>query len=164
MSHRSLVSLNCFQQPMFQLVLYSLVSKLKLLKQSRFQLRDDRTVSALANGLDLHSLQSTIRGRQTGNRYIGSHASQSLLSAMDSMSCGLPHSNEAAKVARKQGKSMQHTFSTPSLFLTATFDDENSLLMQVMSSNQIDLNWNPSSMSDSELKAVAVKRKDLQIS
>jgi Helitron helicase-like domain at N-terminus len=164
MLHLSLVSQNCFQQPMFQLVLYSLVLKLKLLKQSRFQLCDNRTVSALANGLDLNSLQSTIRGRQTGNRYAGSHASQLLLSAVDSMSCGLPHSNEAAKVARKQGQSMQHTFGTPSLFLpTVTFDDENSLLMQVMSSNQIDLNLNPSSMSDSELEAVAVKRKDLQL-
>jgi hypothetical protein len=74
-SHLSLVSQNCFQLPMFQLVLYSLVSKLKLLRRSKFQLRDERTVSALANGLDLNSLRSTIRGRQTGNRFAGSHAS-----------------------------------------------------------------------------------------
>jgi Helitron helicase-like domain at N-terminus len=163
MSHLSLVCQNCFQQPLFQLVLYSFVSKLKLLRQSRFQLRDERTVSALANGLDLNSLRSTIRGRQTGNRYAGTHASQLLLSAVDSMSRGLPHSNEAAKLVRKQGQSMQHTFGTPSLFLTATFDDENSLMMQVMSGDHIDLNLNPSSMCDSELKDADVKRKDLRL-
>ncbi len=74
-------------------------------------------MSALANGLDANDLQSTIRGRETGDRFAGTVASRALLDAVDGMSRAIPHSNEAAAAARCTGESMQHIFGVPSVFL-----------------------------------------------
>jgi hypothetical protein len=116
MGHLTLVSQKCFQYPMFQLIAYSLSSKLRLLRKSRFQVRDKMTASALANGLDFESVRATIHGRQAGNWHAGSVASRTLLSSVDSMSRALPHSNESAKQARSQGEAMQHVLSVLQAF------------------------------------------------
>jgi hypothetical protein len=55
------------------------------------------------------------------------------LDSVDGMSRALPHSNEAAKSARSVGESMQHELGVTIVFLTVTFDDENSLAMQTLS-------------------------------
>jgi hypothetical protein len=58
---------------------------------------------------------------------------------------------------------MQHVLGTPSLFLTVTFDDENSLLMQVMSGDLIDDDSNIADLSESDLAKRALKRKELRL-
>jgi hypothetical protein len=74
----------------------------------------------------LANIRTAVRARQAGDRFRGTLASQSLFNAVDGMSHGLPHTNEAAKAARANGEAMQHRFGIPSLFLTVTFDNENS--------------------------------------
>jgi Helitron helicase-like domain at N-terminus len=71
--------------------------------------------------------------------------------------------NQAAKKARAIGKSMQHHFGIPSVFLTVTFDDENSLLMQVMSGCTIDNYTDIQDLSDVELAERASRRKELRL-
>jgi hypothetical protein len=163
MGHLTLLSQPVFQYPMFQLIVYSLTSKLRLLRRSRLQVRDERTASALANGLDLNALRNSIRGRQSGNRYAGTVASRAILASVESMSRALPHSNESATKARSTGESMQHVLGIPSLFLTVTFDDENSLLMQVLSGETIDDVRDVKTLSDAELAERAVQRKELRL-
>jgi hypothetical protein len=163
MGHLTLVLQRCFQFPMFQLIAYSLSSKLRFLQKSCFQLRDELTVNALATGLDLAPVWSSISGRQSGNRFAGSVASCALLNSVDSMSCALPHSNEAAKVARSHGEAMQHVLGTPSIFLTVCFDDQNSFLMQIMSGHLIDEDVNISDLADADLANCAVERKQLRL-
>jgi hypothetical protein len=68
LSHLTLLLQPVFQYPMFQLVVYSLTSKLRLLRRSRFQLRDAQSVTALANGLDSGDIRTAARARQAGDR------------------------------------------------------------------------------------------------
>lgn len=163
LAHLTRLSQPVFQVPMFQLIVYSLSCKLRLLRKSRLQLRSERTVSAIANDLTANDVRSAARGRQAGDRSAGTVASRALLDGVDGMSRALPHSNEAAKQARSTGESMQHVFGIPSLFLTVTFDDENSLLMQVMSATSIDDDRPIETVTDAELADRAVLRKELRL-
>ena len=163
LSHLTKLSDPTFQLPMFQLVVYSLCSKLRLLRKSRLQLRSEKTVEALANGLTANDVRSTARGRQVGDRTAGTVASRALLDGVDGMSRGVAHSNEAAKQARSNSESMQHLFGIPSVFLTVTFDDENSLLVQVLSGEDIDDDRDVKDVPDSELAERALLRKELRL-
>jgi Helitron helicase-like domain at N-terminus len=82
---------------------------------------------------------------------------------VDGMSRALPHSNEAAKSARSKGESMQHQFGIPSVFLTVTFDDENSLVIQVLSGVTIDNDNDMNDLTDDELSNRALQRKDFRL-
>ena len=92
----------------------------------------------LAENLSEQDVISCINGRWLKNRNAGTNASRKLLDAVDATARALPHTNEASRRARGFGESMQHHFGMSSVFLTVTFDDENSFLMQVMSNEQID--------------------------
>ena len=163
LGHLSLISQAVFQYPMFQLVTYSLVSKLRLLRRSRFQLRDEQSASALASGVLAADVRRTARARQAGDRTAGTVASRTLLDGVDGLSRGLPHTNEAASAGRARGESMQHLFGIPTVFLTVTFDDENSLLMQVLSGFQIDGDEHICDLSDEQLGNRATLRKELRL-
>jgi hypothetical protein len=153
-----------FQSSMFQLVLYSMRSKLRLLRRSRLHLRNEHTVSALAAGLDITSLQSTIRARLAGNRSGGTYAGRTLLDSVDSMTRSLAHTNEAAKSARATGEAMQHHFGTPSLFLTVTPDAQNCFVMQVLSGDIVDDDTSIRTLSEENVNDRARRRKELRLS
>ena len=164
MAHLSRLAQPIFQLPLFTLIIYSLTSKLRLLKRSRLQLRSPATIDALANGLLAKDVTQTIQSRRTtGSGSSGSVASRALLNAVDCMSAAVPQSNEAAKKARRIGESMQHHFGMPSLFLTMSFDDENSLLMQTLSNEKIDDEKYVIDLPDEELAKRGEERKKLRI-
>jgi hypothetical protein len=142
-----------FQEPMFKLIAYSMCCKIKLLRSSRLQLKGKQTASTLANGLTSDDLATAVRGRSVGNQYAGSKASQTLLNAVDACSQSLPHTNETLKRARSTGESMQHHFGVPSFFMTATFDNKNSLLVQILHGTEIDMDVNLSELTDNDLAA-----------
>jgi hypothetical protein len=54
---------------------------------------------ALANSLHATDVTSAIRARAAGDRSSGTVAAKALLNAVDGISKGLPHTNEAAKAA-----------------------------------------------------------------
>jgi hypothetical protein len=70
----------------------------------------------------------------------------------------LPHTDEAAKVARANSEAMYHEFGTGSIFLTATFDDNNSFLLQVLCDEEIDDDTPIEDLSDDDLSKRVKKR------
>jgi hypothetical protein len=111
----------------------------------------------------LDDLATAVRGRSVGNRYAGSKASQTLLNAINACSQSLPHTNKTSKRARSTGESMQHHFGIPSFFMTATFDDENSLLVQILHGTEIDTDVSLSELTDNDLAARCSQRRELRI-
>jgi len=163
LQHLSRISQPVFQEPMFQLVMYSLISKHRLLKRSKLQLRGKKTASEIANGINAFDVSSAIRGRRAGNRNAGTKASKKLLNAVDACSQALPHTNEAAKNARATAETIQHHFGIGSVFLTVSFDDENSFLLQVLSREEVDDDTPVEHLSDDELAKRAARRRELRL-
>ena len=91
------------------------------------------------------------------------HASRCLLDAMDATARSLPHTNEASRKARGVGESMMHHFGMSSVFITVTFDDENSFLMQIMSGRTIDDDTPVNELSDQDVCNCAEGRRELRI-
>ena len=148
LQHLSKLSQPCFQTNFFQLVLYSLASKTWLLHSSRLSLRGKTDAKNLAENLTLKDVKSCINGRRLGNRGAGTNASKALLNAVDATSRSLPHTDAATRRERGNMEAMQHHMGMASLFVTATFDDENSFLMQVMLNDVIDDDVPVDSLSD----------------
>ena len=61
----------------------------------------------------------------------GALGGRRFLDAVDAIAQAVPHTNEAAKRARRDGEAHQHHFGMASYFLTVTPDDDNSFLVQV---------------------------------
>ena len=163
LDHMSRRSQPEFQTPMFQLIMYSLISKYRLLKSSRLQLRGKTDAKNLAEGLNSGDVISAINGRRMRNRYAGTDVSRKFLAAVDASGKALPHTNESAKAARGMGESMQHHFGMSSVFLTVTFDDENSLIIQAYSGVKVDDDEDVNSLSDEELSRRASRRRELRL-
>jgi hypothetical protein len=163
LEHLSRLAQPVFQEPMFQLISFTMISKLKLLKRARLQVRGDLTADALANGLDSGDLSSAIRGRRAGDRNAGTAASRTLLRAVDACGDALPHTNEAAKKARRTAESLQHHFGIGSVWLTVTFDDENSLIMQVLNGIEIDDDTPTVLLSNEDLSKRRDARRELRL-
>ena len=161
--HLNRLSFMEFQEPMFQLICYSMICKLKLIRRSRLQLRGKQTANSLANGLTAQDLSATTRAHAVGNRHGGTAASRKLLSAVDACSQALPHTNQASKSARSTNEAMQHHFGIPSIFFTVTFDDENSLLMQILHGTEIDTDDDLKNISDDECANRLIKRRELRL-
>jgi hypothetical protein len=85
------------------------------------------------------------------------------LKAVDACTVALPHTNKASKHARSHGDAMQHHLGRGrgSVFITNTFDDENSLLMQVLHGEEINTDVNLKTISDEELATRSSKQKEL---
>jgi Helitron helicase-like domain at N-terminus len=86
------------------------------------------------------------------------------LCAMDAIARAVPHTNEAAKRARRDGEAHQHHFGTASYFLTpVTPDDDNSFRVQVYSQLTIDDDQQIAMLSDEQLMARAKQRTQLRL-
>ena len=133
LAHLSRLGKPEFQTPMIQLISHSMISRACLLKMSRLQVKGEKTAKDLAEGLNYEDLHDTIQQRQNGNQFGGTRVSRKLLDSVEACSRALPHTNEFAKSARSTSQSMQHYLGSGSIFLTVTFDDDNSLPMQVLS-------------------------------
>ena len=118
----------CFQSSLFQLIMHSLLSRFRLLKTSRLQMKGKTDAHNLAEGLTAKDVTNCATGRKMRNWHAGTAASRKLLDAVDSTSKSLPHTNDATKHSRGNSEAMQHHFGMASVWLTVTFDDENSVL------------------------------------
>ena len=132
------------------------------MKRSRLKLKTPADAESIASGLSPQDLHATIKQRRQGNRFGGTKGSRKLLDAVDACAQGLPHTNEASKKARAEGEAMQHHFGSGSLFLTVTFDDENSLLMQTMAGDVIDDDTPIQQLSANDLAQRSKKRQEQQ--
>ena len=121
---------------------------------------DARTSS---EGLNSGDVVSAINGRRMRNRHGGTDVTRKFLNAVDASRKALPHTNEAAKAARGLGEAMQHHFGMSSVFLTVTFDDENSVIMIAFSERNIDDDMPVNAMSDAELSRRAKLRRETRL-
>lgn len=163
LQHLSLLSLPEFHAPLFQLVMYSLISKFRLLRMSRLQLRNPMDAKAFAEGINARDVSSAIQGRRSGNFNAGTRISRKLLESVDACTKELPHTDEASKKARSIGEAMQHHFGMASIFLTVVFDDHNSFLMQVLSGINVDDGVDVDTLTDDELSERAKERKSIRV-
>ena len=162
LKHLSLKSQREFQTPLFQLVSYSMLSRSRLLRSANLQLKRKVDAKQLAKRFDAQDLSKAIKARRCRKKW-GKKISQDLLDAVDATARDLPHTNEASKKVRSSMEAMHHHFGMGSVFLTVTFDDENSLLMQILSDIRVDNNEEVDDLSDEELKKRAKKRSSLRI-
>lgn len=158
LDHLSRKSDPLFQTSLLQLILYSMKNKARLLRSSGLQLKHKIDAQALAEGFDATDFSKACKGRREGKRK-GGKISNTLLDAVDATARDLPHSDKAAKLARSSMESMFHHLGMGSVFLTVTFDDENSLLLQVMTGVRLDKEENIDDLSDEELSKRAEKRR-----
>ena len=86
-----------------------------------------------------------------------------VLSAIDSVTNTIPHSNEAAKKARRNGETLQHHFGTASYFLTINPDDETSYIVQIYSQRIIDDNISAIFQEDEDILERSQNRQQLRI-
>ena len=163
MKHLSLVSQRCCQTQMFQLILYSQISKWRLLKSSRLKLKAERTVDAIANSLNPADLSDAINNRRRGDRFGGTFASNAFLRQVDATASSLPHTDASAKKARTKLEAMVHELGIPDVFLTVNFDDECSFLLQVLVNEEIDDDTPVEDLSDAECAERAIKRREIRI-
>ena len=134
----------------------------RLLRGSSLQLRGEQVAKNLVNGLNINDLKNAAYHRQHGNRFHGTASSRKLFDSIDATSKVLPHTNEATGQARNNAFAMHHWFSIGSWFITVTFDDDNSLLMQILSGQEIDDNTPVEDVPDQELTSRANQRTALR--
>ena len=101
--------------------------------------------------------------RRNGIRNAGSRVSRKILDACDATGHALPQSNEAAGVARYNGEAMQHHFGIASIWLTVSFDDKNSWLMQVFSGITVDGDTDIAMLTDKECHQLCTNRNKIRL-
>ena len=163
MKHLSLVSQNVCQSAMFQLILYSQISRWRILKSSRLKLKGERTVDAIANALNADDLADAINSRRRGDRFGGTFASNAFLKQVDATASSLPHADTAAKKARAKIEAMVHSYGIPSVFLTVNFDDECSFLLQVLINDEVDDDTPVEDLTDEDCAKRSVKRREIRV-
>ena len=163
LEHMSKLSEPMVHHPLFCLMLFNMRIRLKILRHSCLQLKSNEVASNLANTLTANDLDAAVRMRRGGVNG-GTRAARKLLDLVKNTSRALPHTDEAARSAREDALSMQHWFGPASWFLTVTFEDECSLLMQALSGEVIDTEATSSSAStDDALSELGRRRKQLRL-
>jgi len=161
--HLSRLSNVVFQTPMIQLISHTMLSRARLLKMAWLKVRGEKSAKDIADGLVYSDLKETIEQERLGNRHGGTRISRNFLQSVKACTSALPHTNEAAKSARSTSESMQHYLGSGSVFLTVTFDDENSLLMQVLSGQEIDTDDDLTTLEDVEFRKRRRERRQIQL-
>ena len=160
--HVSRLSRPHFSEELFVLILYNMKMKMKMVKGAGFRVRQATTATLLATELTEEDIDVAVRNRQSG--ILAEGTGDQFLKAVDAIGRGVAHTNEAAKKARRMAESMQHNFGMPTHFFTVTPDDDNSILVQVYTQVDIDVNEIPTDeMSNDEIERNAQKRKQLRI-
>jgi Helitron helicase-like domain at N-terminus len=99
------------------------------------------------------------RGSITQEIYHG----RQLLGAIDTMCRTIPHTNEAAKKARRQVECLQHHFGSPTFFLTVTPDDDNHMLVQIYAGHILNGAVDVNEQSDESVLALSKEKTNLRI-
>ena len=162
--HISRISQPHFHTELFTLILYNLTMKQQMVKSAGWKVRNKADASLLAKELTETDVTAAISARQNGTQSENSTPGRSLLNAVDAVARAVPHTNEAAKRARRDGEAFQHHFGMASWFISVTPDDENSVIVQIYSGRKIDLDDRPiQSLSNEELSLRAKERTKLRI-
>ena len=161
-SHVSRLSRPHFNEELFVLILYNMRMKWKMVKGASWRVRQVSTASLLATELNNEDIDLAVQNRRAG--ILSNGTGEQFLKAIDAIGRGVAHTNEAAKRARRTAECIQHNFGMPTHFLTVTPDDDNSILLQVYSQTDIDINCKAiDEMDAAEIESMSRKRKELRI-
>ena len=125
-------------------------------------IRNGATAEMLSRKLTSDDITTAINDKKKGKRPNG--AGGRFLSALDSVAKSVPHSNENTGKARTDAYAHQFYFGMASYFLTVTPDDENCLLVQILTNNDVDVS-SPSTelRSNEDLRKAAEKRRQIRV-
>jgi hypothetical protein len=139
--------------------------KQMMVRKAASKSRNGIDATFFARDLQLEDISDANRakrsGIQTSNENI--NRGRNFLGSIDVICQTVPHSNEAARKARRNVECLQHHFGCPTFFLTVTPDDDNHLLLQVYSDIIIDNSIHISTLCDDELRQKAKQRTELRI-
>jgi Helitron helicase-like domain at N-terminus/PIF1-like helicase len=157
----SMISLRQFHEELFTLQIYNMQMKYKMVNSAGWKIRHKLCAQLLAKQLTAQDIYDAIENTRnaTGN-YGRGHV---LLGAIDTICKTIPHTNEAARRARREIETMQHHFGCPTFFLTVTPDDDNHILVQIYASSICSANKNINTMSDDEINELVQKKTALRI-
>ena len=141
-----------------------MLSRTRLLRSARLQLKNKVSASELANGFDAKDFSKAAKGRGSYPRKErGSRVSRKILDAVDATARDLPHTKEGAKKGRSSMEALQHHFGMGSVFLTVTFDDDNNFNIQVLSGIVVDNDDEIQDLSDEELGRRAKHQQNIRM-
>ena len=163
--HLSRLSQPHFQKDLFTQVLYNLSMKQNMVRTAGWKVRSDADAQLFAQDLrpeDVEAaafLRSNGRSASTNSQRAGTR----YLKTVDAITESVPHTDEAAKRARRHGEAMQHWFGLPNIFLTASIDDDNNYLIQVYSGIEVDDDTPVATLTDEQLRDRAKKRTAVRL-
>lgn len=163
--HLSLISQPHFHHNLFVLILYNLQIKHTMIRTTFWKVRNKIDAATIATSLTLEDISNAIARKSKKQKRNNKHNSNGskFISCIDAIAGRIPHTNEAAKSARKTAESMQHHFGCPSYFLTVTPDDDNCYILQVLSGKIVDTNEPLQTLSDDELYKRGILRTELRL-
>ena len=152
-----------YHEELFVLTLYNMVAKQNMLRAASLRTRNKFTAESLSSNLSATDVNEAVQKKRRGFNY-GSTAGSKLLGVVDATTQAVPHTNEAARKARRYAESLQHEFGISSYFLTFAPDDDNScFLLQVFSNEIVDDDTPIEQQSNDELRSKAKKRTEIRL-
>jgi Helitron helicase-like domain at N-terminus/PIF1-like helicase len=152
-----------FHSGMFCLVLYNLYIKHRMLLSASFSVRGNVGAETMMRNITVADVEKAVENRKRGDTTAGSSAAVQYLSAVDSISRDVPHTDEAAKRARGIAEAHMHHFGLPTFFITACPDDDNSVVIQIMAQEIIDTDEPIAKLSDETLQRRAAQKTALRL-
>ena len=132
-----------------------------MVKYASYKVRKKIDIETFSEQLTMNDVTTAIGARSNGIKIYNKR--EKFLSAIDSVTNTIPHSNEAAKKARRNGETLQHHFGTASYFLTINPDDETSYIVQIYSQRIIDDNISAIFQEDEDILERSQNRQQLRI-
>ena len=161
--HLSLIAEPDMHRPLHALMLYNLAYKSTMLRSACSVVENGKEAAKIVQGLNAQDLLNTAAASEH-NVFGGTAVSRKYLQYVKTVAGKLPHSNESAGKARMNMEAMCHNLGPPHAFLTVTFDDDNSFLLQAYAGCEIDdKETMVSDLSDEELRTRAKLRTELRL-
>lgn len=161
-TYLSMISLPQFHKELFTLQLYNMQLKFTMMKSATWKLRDKHFADFLSKEISVEDIDIGIENKRYG-RQIHTCRGVAFLGAIDAICKAIPHTNEAAAVARRQMESMQHHFGCPTFFLTVTPDDDNHIVIQILTNTNLSGNKKVDEMTDDEIFNLSTNKTELRI-
>ena len=133
-----------------------------MLKGACSVVENGKEAAKIIRGLNAQDFANAAAAQQA-RTHGGTAVSRKYLQYVRSVAGKLPHSNEAAGKAQMNMEAMCHNLGPPHAFLTVTYDDDNSFLLQAFSGCEIDDDTPVERLSDDELRARAKLRTELRL-
>ena len=161
--HLSMVSQPHFHHELFSLILYNMFMKQEMVKSAGWRVRRNATADAMAEDLTEEDVDMAIDWKLNGTASGASSIARQFIGAVDTIARSVPHTDDAAKRAKLDGEAHQHRFGLPSFFVTFAPDDDNSLVVQILSGVTVDNAEDITLLTDEELAARAKQRTEVRL-